>query len=61
MEQLTREERVAELRHAESLSIGDLEGMLCDGDVETLDGCYVEPDGQCPHGYRSPLLILGYI
>ena len=27
----------------------------------TLDGCYVEPDGHCPHGYPSWLLYLGMI
>jgi len=31
------------------------------GTVETIDGCIVEPDGVCPHGYRSPLRILGII
>ena len=50
-----------EREHAASLSIGDLESMMFDGDVETADGCGVEPDGTCSHGYRSPLLILGYI
>lgn len=29
--------------------------------VDTADGCYVEPDGVCPHGYKSPLLLLGMI
>lgn len=27
----------------------------------TADGCRVAPDGTCPHGYRSPLLLLGLI
>ena len=27
----------------------------------TADGCPVEPDGTCRHGYRSPLLLLGMI
>lgn len=48
--------------HAESLSIEELEEMMMmDGLVEAADGCAVEPDGTCPHGYPSPLLILGYI
>lgn len=25
------------------------------------DGCVVEPDGICPHGYKSWLLLLGWI
>jgi hypothetical protein len=25
------------------------------------EGCEVEPDGICPHGCKSVLLILGYI
>lgn len=28
---------------------------------EATDGCIVEPDGMCPHGYPSWLLYLGYI
>lgn len=32
-----------------------------DGGVETPDGCWVEPDGVCPHGERSPLLVRGLI
>jgi hypothetical protein len=29
--------------------------------VETVDGCYVEPDGECPHGFLSPLIEAGII
>lgn len=44
---------------AEMESSGDNPEML---DVyETADGCEVEPDGKCPHGYSSPLLLLGII
>ena len=32
-----------------------------DGGCEATDGCWVEPDGVCPHGYPSWLLQLGYI
>ena len=31
-----------------------------DGVCEALDGCLVEPDGVCPHGYPSWLRHLGY-
>lgn len=27
--------------------------------VATQDGCNVEPDGQCEHGFESPLRRLG--
>jgi len=29
--------------------------------VSAEDGCRVEPDGTCEHGYESPLLRLGLI
>ncbi len=47
--------------HAEGLEVDDLMEMMEDGGCETADGCWVEPDGRCPHGHRSPLLVLGYI
>jgi hypothetical protein len=37
-----------------------LEGME-EGGCETPDGCWVEPDGTCQHGYPSWLIILGMI
>jgi hypothetical protein len=39
----------------------DSEWAAFDEDPETVDGCVVEPDGTCPHGYRSPMLVLGII
>ena len=35
--------------------------MEDDGGCETLDGCWVEPDGYCMHCYPSWLLYLGLI
>ena len=29
--------------------------------IEVADGCHVEHDGKCQHGYTSPLRILGLI
>lgn len=55
------ERRAEERAHAESLTDEDLMDMMFDGDVYTVDGCWVEPDGQCPHGYKSPLRVLGLI
>jgi len=28
---------------------------------EATDGCWVEPDGTCPHGKHSWLIVLGLI
>lgn len=37
------------------------EWLLLDGDCEATDGCMIEPDGVCPHGYPSWLIQLGMI
>lgn len=31
------------------------------GGCEATDGCWVEPDGTCPHGHPSWLIVLGLI
>lgn len=36
-----------------------LEEVLWDGQVQTVDECLVEVDGTCPHGYTSPLVLIG--
>ena len=46
---------------AHSLDFEDLENIMSDSVAETADGCIVEPDGRCPHGHLSPLLVLGFI
>lgn len=38
-----------------------LEAWMWDGCCETTDGCFAEPDGRCPHGHPSWLLVLGMI
>lgn len=50
-----------EIRHAYRLTPSRLEKMVYEGISTCCDGCRVEPDGMCPHGYRSPLLVLGLI
>jgi len=37
--------------------------VMGDGNAPTrcLEGCEVEPDGTCPHGYDSILLEMGLI
>lgn len=42
-------------------SIATLERWMFDGIAKATDGCKVEPDGSCPHGCKSWLLVLGYI
>ena len=32
-----------------------------EGGCEATDGCWVEPDGTCPHGCDSWLLVMGLI
>ena len=40
----------------------DLEDWIMDmGGCEATDGCWVEPDGWCPHGNNSWLLEMGMI
>lgn len=41
--------------------IDELADMADAGIVDATDGCQVEPDGECQHGYPSWLLYLGYI
>lgn len=44
--------------------VPELETLMeweAEGGCEATDGCWVEPDGVCPHGCRSWLLELGLI
>jgi hypothetical protein len=38
-----------------------IEWLIEDAGCEATDGCWVEPDGTCPHGHQSWLLVLGLI
>jgi len=38
-----------------------LEQWAHDCGCEAIDGCWVEPDGECKHGYPSWLMALGYV
>ena len=44
-------------------SMSDVERWMFDGGCEAAcpDGCWVEPDGTCPHGRPSWLLVFGLI
>ena len=60
--QYTAKERLQmERNYVRELSDEEIEQMVFDGDVYAADGCKVEPDGVCPHGFKSPLLLLGLI
>jgi hypothetical protein len=50
-----------EVEYAEDLTDQDLYDIAWEGRAECADGCTVEPDGYCEHGYSSPLIILGLI
>lgn len=41
--------------------IATMERWMSKGLAKATDGCEVEPDGTCPHGKQSWLLVLGYI
>jgi hypothetical protein len=42
-------------------SLKSLEKMSDNGVAKATDGCRVEPDGVCPHGHKSWLLVVGCI
>lgn len=42
-------------------SMKQIERWANDCGCESLDGCWVEPDGECAHGLPSWMLALGYI
>ena len=42
-------------------SMATLESWSSECGCKAIDGCWVEPDGTCEHGYPSWLLALNYI
>ncbi len=36
-----------------------MERWLMDGKCKATDGCWVEPDGTCPHGCKSWAIMMG--
>lgn len=45
----------------EQPTIEQLQEWEAEGQCQATDGCVVEPDGTCPHGKDSWLLVLGLI
>lgn len=59
-----REPRADGLQHegtGDRPSIEQLDEWLAEGGAEATDGCWVEPDGICPHGHQSWLLLIGMV
>lgn len=46
---------------AEEPNIDMVAAWIIDGVAESTDGCTVEPDGVCEHGYPSWLLYWGFL
>lgn len=42
-------------------SVKTMEKWDAGGYCKAIDGCKVEPDGECPHGYPSWLMAMGFI
>jgi len=42
-------------------SVATLEKWDERGGCKAIDGCWVEPDGTCPHGHPSWLTAMGWI
>ena len=40
------------------LLTGTLENMFTTMEFQAIDGCSVEIDGNCEHGYKSPMVLL---
>jgi len=55
---ISRADAVLEL---ELPSRQEISSWISEAAVPALDGCLVEPDGECPHGWPSWLLALGLV
>ena len=51
----------AERMSRKAPSMDQLEEWMNEGGAEATDGCWVEPEGTCPHGRPSWLIVLGLI
>jgi hypothetical protein len=59
MSKFTKEEQARKI--TKEPSIKTLYKWSDDGVAKATDGCRVEPDGTCPHGCRSWMLVMGVI
>jgi hypothetical protein len=60
-EHMTTENSLWPEPEEEEPSEEQLKIWVIDSVVDATDGCRVEPDGVCPHGYPSWLIQLGLI
>ncbi len=71
-----RKNREAQVQRAKRGELGEDEeydwavGLMCSGELDSIctttefksiDDCSVEIDGNCPHGYKSPLSLLSLV
>ena len=49
------------LDYVEEPPVEQLQQWEEEGGCETPDGCFVETDGQCEHGYQSWMKVMGLI
>ncbi len=42
-------------------SLKTMEKWMDEGVIPAIDGCRVEPDGWCPHGFPSKMIAMGII
>ena len=49
------------IQHAKSLDFDVFQDAMDSGQIETVDGFMVEPDGIDQNGNYSPMVILGWI
>ncbi len=54
-------EYLIENSHARTPTVIQAQQWMMEGGCEAIDGCWVEPDGHCPHGFPSWLLHIGLI
>ncbi len=56
-----------QVKHPDAITVGKppciktLEKWSSDCGCKAIDGCWVEPDGECEHGYPSWLSAMGMI
>ena len=60
-EQFLNNNKDIEFKFVKVPSMKSIEKSIIDGVCKTPDGCKVEPDGFCSHGYPSWAILLGLI
>jgi hypothetical protein len=55
------QEQIAMANANEEPDVHTLNDWIQQGGCEALDGCWIEPDGHCEHGYPSWLIYMDLI